>query len=205
MTMSPASRAIGIAAFVIAAALALYAVAATADRWPSLVIAAWGAALGAGMAINGIARREMEVADAAAAPDARLDRTAALQHQICTAIVALAAWQTAERESAGWAAVTMISAVAWAWTFPRLVAQLERAPLVTCLRAYATAFQTMAVLAAIACIYGSIALDTAWLWRPAVPAHLQAFVWLAILEFPGLPLTLVAVAPLTPGRLRGPL
>jgi hypothetical protein len=106
--------------------------------------------------------------------------------------VAIGAWQTAEREHIGWAAATILSAVAWAWTFPRLVMQLERTTLVTCMRAYAHAFQLFAVLMAIGCIYASIALETAWLWRPSVPADLQAFVWVGILEFAGLPLTLVA-------------
>jgi hypothetical protein len=201
--MTPAERAIGAAAFVVTVALGLYAVAATLDRWPELVIAAWGAALGAGMAINGIALREMDF-DGPAEPgdQPRPDRIAAVRHQVCTALVAISAWQTAEREHLAWAAATVVLGLAWAWTLPRLVTAMERASMKTCLRAYYRAFQISALVAAIGFIYASIAQETLWLWRPAAPANLQAFVWLAILEFAGLPLTLIAA--LTPSRLRFP-
>lgn len=191
--MTPAGRAIGIAALLVSVALGLYSVAATLDRWPELVIAAWGAALGAGMAINGIALREL---DFAGAPDSSSDRTsdpiAAVRHQLCTVLVAICAWQTAEREEIGWAAATVLLGVVWVWTIPRLVAALERASMRTCLHAYYRSFLFAAVVTAMACVYASVALETVWLWKPATPADLQAFVWLAILEFAGLPLTLIA-------------
>jgi hypothetical protein len=192
--MTPAARAIIVAALVVAVALGLYGIAATLDRWPELVIASWGAALGAGMAINGIALREMDVADSTdSALHAPPDRTAALRHQVCTALVAACAWLTAEREQIGWAGATVMLAVVWVWTMPRLVAAMERAPTRVCLEAYARAFQLAAIAGAIALIYASVALDTPWLWRPLLPSNLQFLLWLAILEFAGLPLTLMAL------------
>ena len=61
------------------------------------------------------------------------------------------------------------------------------------MRALFNTLRIVGVLAAIALVYASVAMETLWLWRPAAPADLQAFVWLAILEFSGLPLTLIAV------------
>lgn len=193
MTMSPAARAIGIAAFVVVAALALYAVAATLDRWPELVIAAWGAALGAGMAINGIALREMDVADDAPAAVSAADGIATLQHQICVVFVAITAWRTAVDEHIGWAAATIVCGIAWAWTLSRAAAVIERADRRAALRAYFRAFQVAALLVAVSAIYASIALESAWLWRPTVPADLQWLVWLAILESASLPLTFLVL------------
>jgi hypothetical protein len=189
--MTPAGHAIGVAALVVSVALGLYAVAATLDRWPELVIAAWGAALGAGMAINGIALHEMDF-DGPATRQPAPDRTAAVRHQVCTILVALSAWQTAKREQIAWAAATLILGVLWAWTIPRLVAAMERASVRICLYAYYRSFLSAAVVTAMAAIYASVALETAWLWKPATPAELQPFVWLAILEFASLPLTLIA-------------
>jgi hypothetical protein len=193
--MTPAQRAIGAAAFVVTVALGLYAAAATLDRWPELVVAAWGAALGAGMAINGIALKEMdfEGPDGILTPEP--DRFAAARHQLCAALVAVSAWQTAEGERLGWAIATVICGLAWAWTLPPLVAVMERASARACLHAFYRSFQIFAVLAAVGLVYASVALETLWLWRPATPADLQVFVWLGILEFAGLPLSLVAGAP----------
>ena len=193
MTMSPAARAIGIAALVVVAALALYAVAATLDRWPELVIAAWGAALGAGMAINGIALREMDVADDAPAAVSAADGIATLQHQICVVFVAITAWRTAVDEHFGWAAATIVCGIAWAWTLSRAAAVIERVDRRAALRAYFRAFQVAALLVAVSAIYASIALESAWLWRPTVPADLQWLVWLAILESASLPLTFLVL------------
>ena len=195
MTMSPAERAIGIAAAAIVAALAVYSVAATLDRWPDLVIAAWGAALGAGIAINGIALREMDV-EAGAAADSASSRHwfAAVQHQICTALVAVAAWQTAAAERFAWAAATIVLGAAWAWTITRLVTSVERAGSGDALHAYYRAFQAAAITLAVAVIYASVALESTWLWRPSAPADLQGFVWFAVLEVAGLPATLIAVS-----------
>jgi len=83
--------------------------------------------------------------------------------------------------------------IGWAFTFSRLVARLERASSRDGRHAYGQAFQIVTVVAAIGLIYASITLETPWLWRPAVPADLQAFVWLVILEFAGLPLTLLTL------------
>jgi hypothetical protein len=193
MTMSPAERAIGIAAAVTAAALAVYSVAATLDRWPDLVIAAWGGALGAGMAINGIALREMDVeSDRVADTPSSRHWFAAAHHQICTALVAVAAWQTAAAESFAWAAATVVLGVAWAWTITRLVSTLERAGPRDALHAFYRAFRAAAITLAVAAMYASVALESTWLWRPSAPADLQGFVWLAVLEFAGLPATLMA-------------
>lgn len=190
--MSPAQRAVAIAAFVVTVALGLYAAAATVDRWPELVIAAWGAALGAGMAINAIALREIELeADSPSAAAPLLP--AAARHQAVALAVALCAWQTAEHQHLAWAAATVALGLGWAWTLPPLVGAMERATIKICLHAYFRAFQIIGVLAAVALVYASVAMETLWLWRPAAPADLQAFVWLAILEFSGLPLTLIAV------------
>ena len=191
--MSPAARAVGIAAFVTSAAVGLYSIAAVLDRWPELVIAAWGASLGAGMAINGIALREMDAHGATTAGERRRDLTAAVQHQLCTFVVAVAAWQIAATESFGWAAAAVIAGVAWAWTFPRLVGAMERATSTDAMRAYLRAFQLVVIVFVATLIYASIALDTVWLWRPKVPADVQAVLWLLVLEFSGLPLTLVAL------------
>jgi hypothetical protein len=194
--MTPAQRAIGVAAFVVTVALGLYAAAATLDRWPELVVAAWGAALGAGMAINGIALKEMdfEGQDGVVAPQAP-DRFAAGRHHLCAVLVAISAWQTAEGERVGWAVATVIFGLAWAWTLPPLVAVMERASTRACLHAFYRSFQIFAVVASVGLVYASVALETLWLWRPATPADLQVFVWLGILEFAGLPLSLVAGAP----------
>lgn len=190
--MSPAQRAVAIAAFVVTVALGLYAAAAAVDRWPELVIAAWGAALGAGMAINAIALREIdfEPETPSAAPPLV---PAAARHQAIALGVALCAWQTAEHQHFAWAAATVALGLGWAWTLPPLVGAMERATTRICLHAYFRSFQIVGVLAAIALVYASVAMETLWLWRPAAPADLQAFVWLAILEFSGLPLTLIAV------------
>ena len=187
MTMSPAARAIGIAALVVVAALALYAVAATLDRWPELVIAAWGAALGAGMAINGIALREMDFADDVASGVTPADGMRTLQHQICVVFVAITAWRTAVDEHMGWAAATIVCGLGWAWTLTRLVGLIENASRRQALRAYYRAFQVLAVSLAVGGIYSSIAMESPWLWRPAVPADLQWLVWLTILESASLP------------------
>lgn len=192
--MTPAQRAIGLAAFVVTVALGLYAVAATLDRWPELVIAAWGAALGAGMAINGIALREMDGAPGGSGVPPAGGRGAALRHQLCSILVATAAWQTAEREHLAWALATIGVGFAWAWTLPGLVAAMERARPGACIHAYYGAFRFMAIAAAVGLVYASVALETAWLWKPSTPADLQFAVWLTILEFAGLPLTLVALA-----------
>jgi hypothetical protein len=193
MTMSPAARAIGIAALVVVAALTLYAVAATLDRWPELVIAAWGAALGAGMAINGIALREMDFADDATSGVTVTDRIGTLLHQTCVVFVAITAWRTAVDEHMGWAAATIVCGIAWAWTLYRIVGVVERADRRSALRAYFRAFQVVAVLLAVCAIYASIALESPWLWRPTVPADLQWLVWLAILEFASLPITFLVL------------
>jgi hypothetical protein len=126
------------------------------------------------------------------AHEAPPDRLAAVRHQICTVLVAISAWQTAERQHIAWAAATIVLGLAWAWSVPRLVAAMEGASTRTCLRAYSRSFQVIAVIAALTLIYASVALDSAWLWRPQAPADLQAFVWLAVLEFAGLPLTSIA-------------
>jgi hypothetical protein len=186
--LSPAARAISIAAVVVVAALTIYATAATLDRWPDLVIVAWGAALGAGMAINGIVLRELDFDDEGAAKPATGWR-APLLHQVSVALVAVAAWRTATNERFEWAAVTVVCGVAWAWTLYRLLDTIERADRRDALRAYSRAFTVLAVLFAVCVIYASVALESRWLWRPTVPADLQWLVWLMILEFTSLPLT----------------
>jgi hypothetical protein len=193
MTMSPAARAIGIAALVVVTALALYSVAATLDRWPEVVIAAWGAALGAGMAINGIALREMDFADETPSATGATDWIRTLQHQVCVVFVAITAWRTAVDEHMGWAAATIVCGLAWAWTLSRIVGVIEHTGRRAALRAYFRAFQVLALLFAMSVIYASIALESLWLWRPAVPADLQWLVWLAILEFTSLPITFLAL------------
>jgi hypothetical protein len=190
--MTPAQRAITVAAFVVTVALGLYAAAATVDRWPELVIAAWGGALGAGMAINGIGLREMDFDGSETTAVHAPDRSAAIRHQVCAGLVALCAWQTAERAHLAWAVATVVLGLIWAWTLPSLVANMERASMRACLHAYYRSFQIIGVAAAVSVIYASVALETLWLWRPTTPADLQMFVWLGILEFAGLPLTLVA-------------
>jgi hypothetical protein len=200
MSDSPAGRAIGIAAFVVSASLAVYATAAVLDRWGELVIAAWGAALGAGMAINGIIWRELDF-DGASTTDLGVERMAGVQHQVCSLLTAIGAWQTAETEAWGWAAATVIIGVGWALTFSRLVAGIEHASVRNGMRIYGFAFQLVTIVAALGLIYASIALETPWLWRPTVPADLQAFVWLTVLEFAGLPLTLLACARTRRARL----
>ena len=131
-------------------ALGLYSVAATVDRWPELVIAAWGAALGAGMAVNGIALRELDFDSPPGESPQVPNRVAAARHQLCSLAVALSAWQTAEHEHAAWAAATVVFGLLWAWTLPPLVAAMERATARTCLHAYYRSFQIMTVVAAIA-------------------------------------------------------
>jgi hypothetical protein len=173
LDMSPAQRAVAIAAFVVTVALGLYAAAAAVDRWPELVIAACG-----------------EPETPSAAPPLV---PAAARHQAIALGVALCAWQTAEHQHFAWAAATVALGLGWAWTLPPLVGAMERATTRICLHAYFRSFQIVGVLAAIALVYASVAMETLWLWRPAAPADLQAFVWLAILEFSGLPLTLIAV------------
>jgi hypothetical protein len=187
MMHSPATRAIGIAGLVVVAALALYSVAATMDRWPALVIGAWGAALGAGMAINGIALREADFADEAAS--ARASSTTAFQHQMVIVLVAFTAWRTAVDEHVGWAIATVAGGVGWAWTLCRLAGAIEHANRSDAMRAYFRAFRVVTVLFAVSAIYASVALESTWLWKPGVPADLQWLIWLAILEFPSLPLT----------------
>ena len=186
--LSPAARAISIAAVVVVAALAVYATAATLDRWPDLVIIAWGAALGSGMAINGIVLRELDFADELAETPA-IGRSAPLLHQVSVAAVALAAWRAAADEHFGWVAVTVVCGAAWAWTLYRLLDSIERADRRDALRAYSRAFNVLAILFAVCVIYASVALESRWLWRPTVPADLQWLVWLMILEFTSLPIT----------------
>src|SRR5262245_45918750 len=111
--MTPAQRAITVAAFVVTVALGLYAAAATVDRWPELVIAAWGGALGAGVAINGIALREMDFDGPDASAVQASGRFAAFRHQLCAALVALCAWQTAERAQLVWAVATVVLGMVW--------------------------------------------------------------------------------------------
>ena len=193
--MTPAQRAITVAALVVTAALGIYAVAATVDRWPELVVAAWGAALGAGMAINGIALRELDFKGPELSGPPMPKRLAAARHQVCAALVALSAWQTADREYGAWAVAAVVFGLAWAWTLAPLVAAMEGASARTCLHAYYRSFQVSAVTAAVALVYASVAIETPWLWRPQAPADLQVIVWLSILEFAGLPLTLMAVGP----------
>lgn len=192
--MTPAGRAITVAAFVVSVALGLYAVAATLDRWPELVVAAWGAALGAGIAINGIALREMDFDGRSdSRPDPAPDPVGAAFHQMCALLVAISAWQTAEREQVAWGAATVVLGLAWAWTLPRLVEAMERASTYACLHAYYRSFQFFGVAIAIGVMYASIAVESPSLWRPGAPADLQLLVWLAILEVCSLPLTLIAI------------
>jgi hypothetical protein len=181
---------------VVTVALGFYSVAATFDRWPELVIAGWGAALGAGMAVNGIAFREIDSAGQATVEPQAANRVAAARHQLCAVLVALSAWQTAEHQHIAWGSATVVLGLVWAWTLPPLVTAMERASARTCLHAYYRSFQIMTLVAAIALMYASVTLETVWLWKPGVPADLQAFVWLAILEFSGLPLSLIAARPL---------
>ena len=190
---SPVGRAIGAAGMVVVVAVAAYSVAATLDRWPELVIGAWGAALGAGFAINRIALRETDWPgdDAPARPAP--NRTAGLHHQVCVLFVAITAWRTAVVEHFGWAAATVACAWAWAWTLSRVAAHLEHATRADALRAYFRSFLTVAVLLAVAVIYASVAIESPRLWRPATPADLQWVVWFAILQFASLPATFLVL------------
>jgi hypothetical protein len=199
--MSPAARAIRVAGFAIAVAFVLYLISATLDRWPEVVLAAWGAALGAGMAINGIMFREAEFASSFdASADPPHDSAGAAQHQICTLLASIAAWRTAATEAVAWALAAAILIVAWAWSLQRLTQNIEAASSRTFSGAYFRAFRVAALTLAAAGIYASIATESSWLWKPAVPADLQLPVWLAILEFASLPLTLIARIS-TPGTL----
>jgi hypothetical protein len=147
------------AACVVSASLSVYATAAVLDRWGELVIAAWGASLGAGMAINGIIWRELD-ADTGPAIHGPGDRMAGVQHQVCSVMTALAAWQTAETEAWGWAAATVIVGIGWGLTFSRLVTRLEHASIRNGMHAYGQAFQIVTIVAAMGLIYASITLDT---------------------------------------------
>ena len=189
---SAARRAIGVASIAVVVAIAAYAIAATLDRWPELVIGAWGGALGAGMAINRIALHEMDFADERSA-SASSDWSRVLQHQICVVFVSITAWRTARDEHIGWAAATVVCAIAWAWTLYRIVPAIERANRRAALRAYFSAFQVFAVSIAVSAIYASVATESAWLWRPTAPADLQWFVWAAVLELTSLPPTFLVV------------
>jgi hypothetical protein len=190
---SPVHRAIGAAGMVVVVAVAAYSVAATLDRWPDLVIGAWGAALGAGLAINRIALRETDWPSEEPADRPATKWTAGLQHQICVLFVAIAAWQTAVVEHFAWAAATVACAWAWAWTLSRVAAQLEHATRMDALRAYFRSFLTVAVLLAVSVIYASVAIEAPRLWRPATPADLQWLVWFAILQFASLPATFLVL------------
>jgi hypothetical protein len=192
MAESPIRHTIGVAGTVVVVAIAAYAVAATLDRWPELVVAAWGASLGAGLAINRIAYRELDWPDDVPTASAA-DWPTALQLQTSLLLVATTAWQTAVAEHFAWAAATVICALVWAWTLSRVAAQLEHATRVDALRAYFRSFQMVAVLLAVCVIYASVAIESPWLWRPSTPADLQWLVWFAILEFASLPVTFLIV------------
>jgi hypothetical protein len=178
---------------VVVVALAVYAIAATVDRWPELVIAAWGAALGAGLAINRIALHELDISRDGATAARAAGRAAVLQHQFSLVVVAITAWQTAAIEHVAWAAATIVCGFTWAWTLSRVAAELQHATRTDAMFAYFRAFQVVAVLFAVAGIYASVALESPWLWRPAAPAELQWLVWLTILEFASLPLTFLVL------------
>jgi hypothetical protein len=189
---SPLRNAIRAASAVICLALVVYAAAAAADDWPALVMASLGAALGAGFTINALVARDLDGDAGAAAIEPRSTIPSVVVHQLlCVAIPSFIAW-AGRAEDPRW----LIGAVAlgplWAWTLSTLVDAIERTG--TSVRdIYPRAYQIAALSVAMWFIYGAIAADTPWLWRPTKWDDYQAPLWFVVLEFVSLPLTLAAM------------
>jgi hypothetical protein len=199
MEPSPAARALSAAGLAIAAALAIYAAASAADTLPAIVVATLGAVLGAGVAVNAIAARDIDPWPLPPGPPAR--RQAGL-HQ-ATIVAAVGAVTAAGVTENGWWLAAFVSAGAlWLLTFRQLVAIIaaddprppdERPVEGPPPSVYPRAFTVAMLVSAVALLYLGVASDTPWLWHPTIWDDYQGALWLVLLEFSSLPLTLAAL------------
>jgi len=214
---SPAGQAIGMASGVVLAATVIYLGTAAADALPELMLAAIGAVLGAGVAINAIVARDLD-RSIPPWPDGWQPRLAGVPLRGARArlgvIVGLhlavvgvaAAVQTAGvREDWRWLLVANGCAVAW-WALTRALVDVAAPPEpvdgpTAPARSYdgasvfALAFVLAAVTFAVVLLYAAIAADTPWLPSPRLWDHYQGVLWFVLLEFVALPLALVARRP----------
>ncbi|MGE3276500.1 MAG: hypothetical protein AB7O67_15410 [Vicinamibacterales bacterium] len=199
MEPSPAARALSAAGLVIGIALAVYAGVAALDDWPQVVVAALGAVLGAGVAVNAIVSRDIDPWRLPPGPSAR---GAAWAHQATVVAVAGAVAAAGLTENPWWLALFVAAGALWLLTFRQLVAIVaaddprppEKRPVETPPPSvYPRAFQAVTLAFAFALLYAAIAADTPWLWRPAIWDDYQAALWLVLLEFSSLPLTLAGL------------
>ncbi|MGQ0735759.1 MAG: hypothetical protein ACT4QD_19155 [Acidobacteriota bacterium] len=204
MPDSPAAGAIGIAAGVIAGALAVVAALSVADAWPAVVLAAFGAALGAGVSINTIHARVLDGAQpTATALDPRAaaaSRRLAVVHQLTIVLVVAAIVVAGVTENGWWWLAAAVAGAGWAAALFRLAGHLERHECPAGGSAYPRAFQLGLLAAALWLTYGAIAADTPWLWRPVRWDDFQGPIWAVVLEIAGLPLTLSALQRKPPQR-----
>jgi hypothetical protein len=185
-TDSPVQNAVGAASLVILIAMVLFSVAAYADAWPALVMMAYGAALGAGVAINAITARGL---DMSASTSTAATPAALLQGLTLATPIALAwsLWLDDRRLLI----VPVVLAGVWSWQLWLLTGVLERGGSESADGSvYRQAFQLMTLAFVICLLYGAVATDTPWLWRPTVWDHFQGPIWFVVLEFAALPLSL---------------
>lgn len=199
MESSPAARAISIAGLVVFLGLLLYAGADAAGRWPSVLLAALGAVLGAGVASNAIVARDVDPWRLPPGPPAR---PAAWAHQAAVVAVASAVAAAGITANPWWLAAAVSAGALWLLTFRRLVAIVaaddprppEARPVeIPPQSVYVPAFQLATVALALGLLYGGMATDWPWLWRPTTWDDFQGPLWLVLLEFASLPLTLAAM------------
>ncbi|MGE0039561.1 MAG: hypothetical protein AB7H88_14335 [Vicinamibacterales bacterium] len=199
MEPSPAARALSAAGLAISFALAVYAAVAAADTLPAILVAALGAVLGAGVAVNAIAARDLDPWPPPPGPPA--ERQAWLhQGALVAAVGAVSA--AGVTENPWWLAAFVSAGALWLLTFRQLVAIVAaddpRPPEQRPVEApppsvYPRAFGVAMLAAAMGLLYLGVAADTPWLWRPAIWDDYQGALWLVLLEFSSLPLTLVAL------------
>ena len=198
MESSPAARAISIAGLVVFLGLLVYAGIEATDRWPAVLLASLGAVLGAGVAINAIVVRDVDPWRLPPGPPAR---SIAWAHQATTIAVAAAVAAAGFTGNIAWLAAAASAGALWLLSLRRLVAIVAatdpRPPEVRPVEVpppsvYVHAFQIAMLTLALGLIYGGMATDTPWLWRPNAWDDFQGPLWLVLLELTSLPLTLAA-------------
>lgn len=211
---SPAGRAIAIATAVVLVALLVYVATAAVDAFPALLLAAIGAVLGAGVGINTIVARDLDqrrpevpagwTPSAAGLPvrHPRAQRAALAAVHGAILAVAVTLQLLGLTEQGAWLAGTVVAGAAW-FAAIQLAAQLaapperleiapERPIETAGPSVFATAFVAAAVALALAVLYLAVAGDSPWMPTPRLWDHYQGVLWLVLLEFVSLPLTLVA-------------
>lgn len=210
---SPAAGAVGFAGLVVLVALLGYTVTAALDDWPSLMLAALGAMLGASFATTRIVAHDLDPRPVPPWPDGWTPRVAGVAlgtpRAVGRAVLGLHATIAAlaasvhvagRLEDARVLGVTLALGVVWFALF-RGVLDAASPPEVPGTMpvqgdapdsVFPPLFQVSASLLALTLLYLAVTADTPWLWRPAIWDDYQAPLLFVLLEAVTAPVGAVA-------------